>query len=120
MKHTINNRFTLSSDNYNWILIDRKTEKAKRHYFPNLNQLSKFLVELKAKDCLIKGEVCLRGTNNLIPTYDAVTTKISQELIRYFLDVTKGMNYQEFNQYEINNAVSTPRFLHKELSNVLL
>jgi len=114
MEYLINNRFTLGSDNYNWILIDRRTKKAKRHYFSNLDQLGKFIVELKTKESLIKDKVYLGDLNNLTLTYDAVTTKISQDLTQYFLSITNGMSYQQFYKYEINDTVSTPRFLHRE------
>ena len=120
MKHAINNRFTLSGDNCNWILIDRRTKKAKRHYFTNLDQLSKFIVDLKAKDCLIKGEVGLGDINSITPTYDAVTSKITQDLMEYFSSITNGMTYQEFYKYKTNDTVSTPRFLHKESHDALL
>jgi len=120
MEHLLNKRFTLSSDNYNWILIDRNTIKVKRHYFTNINQLSKFIVELKAKDCLIKGEVDLGDINSITPTYDAVTSKIAQDLVEYFSSITNGMTYQEFYKYKTNDTVSTPRFLHKESHDALL
>ena len=107
MRHTINNRFTLSSDNSNWILIDKESAKEKRYYFTNLDQLSKFVVELKAKDSLIKGEAYLVDINNLTLTYDAVTSKISQDLIRYFLDITNGMSYQEFYRCDNNEQEKT-------------
>jgi CTP-dependent riboflavin kinase len=120
MKHAINNRFTLSSDNYNWILIDKQTTKEKRKYFSNHKQLSKFIVELKAKDYLTKGEVDLGDINSITPTYDAVTFKIVQDLMEYFSNITNGMTYQEFYKYKTNDTVSTPRFLHKESHDALL
>lgn len=120
MKRVINNRFTLSSDNYNWILIDSKTTKEKRRYFSNHKQLSEFIVDLKAKDFLIKGEVDLGDINNITPTYDTITAKIAQDLVEYFSSITNGMTYQEFYKYDTNEAVSTPRFLHKESHDALV
>lgn len=116
----INNDFSLGADNYNWILYDYRSSKVNRRYFPSIEHLSKFIVELKAKESLLKNKECLGDLNNLTPAYDAVTTKISQELTQYFSSITNGMSYQQFYKYEINNTVSTPRFLHKESSDVLL
>ena len=60
MMHRLDDRFTLSSDKYNWILIDKQNgKKERRHYFANVKQLSNFIGELKLREGLDRCEVNL-------------------------------------------------------------
>ena len=58
MKHSLDDRFTLSSDNINWILIEKqKSKKVRKHYFSDVKQLSNFIEELNHRDCLASSEI---------------------------------------------------------------
>ena len=58
MKHYLDDRFTISSDKNNFILIEKqKGKKVRRHDFPNVKQLSNFIGELKLRECLASSEV---------------------------------------------------------------
>ena len=58
MKQCLDDRFTISSDKNNLILIEKqKGKKVRRHYFPNVKQLSNFIGELKLRECLASSEV---------------------------------------------------------------
>jgi hypothetical protein len=58
MKHYLDDRFTISSDKNNLILIEKqKGKKVRRHYFPNAKQLYNFIRELKLRECLASMEV---------------------------------------------------------------
>ena len=84
MKHNLNNRFTLSSDKCNWILIDEQAgKKAKRSYFPNIKQLSRFIGELVAKESLDKAKVELGDIRTITPSYSSVIDKIVERLEAY-------------------------------------
>jgi hypothetical protein len=57
MNYKINNRFSLSSDSYNWILVETITtplgkKYTKNRYFGTLKQVSGELINLMAKDTL--------------------------------------------------------------------
>lgn len=113
MTYKINARFALSSDNYNWILYNYETSKPKKYYFPTIDKLVSFLIELMAKNSLSKGKVEFDEINGLTQAYDTLTSQIRSNLNNCFIDATNGMNYKEFYKYKTNSSVSTPRFLHK-------
>jgi len=84
MKHQLNNRFTLSSDKYNWILLDEQEgKKVKRSYFPNIKQLSRFMGELVAKESQGKAKVDLGDIRTITPSYSSVIDKIVERLEAY-------------------------------------
>lgn len=84
MKHHLNNRFTLSSDKYNWILLDEQEgRKVKRRYFPSIKQLSRFIGELVAKESLSKTKVGLGDIRTIVPSYSSVIDKIVERLEVY-------------------------------------
>ncbi|MCH9739833.1 MAG: hypothetical protein K0U38_03190 [Epsilonproteobacteria bacterium] len=84
MKHNLNNRFTLSSDKYNWILLDEQEgKKVKRSYFPNIKQLSRFMGELVAKESQGKAKVDLGDIRTITPSYSSVIDKIVERLEAY-------------------------------------
>jgi len=113
MTYKINARFTLGSNNENWILYNYETSKPKRHYFPTIDLLVNFWVELMAKNSLPNERVELDEIIELTQAYDALIYQISNNLSDYFKDITEGMNYKEFHKCGTNDSVSTPRFLHK-------
>ena len=84
MKHNLNNRFTLSSDKYNWILLDEQEgKKVKRSYFSNIKQLSRFIGELVAKESLDKAKVELGDICTITPSYSSVIDKMVERLEAY-------------------------------------
>jgi hypothetical protein len=84
MKHHLNNRFTLSSDKYNWILLDEQEgKKVKRSYFPSIKQLSRFIGELVTKESLGKAKVELGDIRTITPSYSSVIDKIVERLEAY-------------------------------------
>ena len=73
MNHWLDDRFTLSSDKYNWILIEKQSgKKDKRHYFSSFQHLSKFIGEYKLRECLVRGEIDLCNKSSLTPSYSSV------------------------------------------------
>jgi len=53
MTYKINSRFSLSSDQWNWILIEGiESNNPIRRYYANLKQVSKALLDIEAKDAL--------------------------------------------------------------------
>jgi hypothetical protein len=89
MNCQLNNRFTLSSDKHNWILIDnRKGKNSQNHYFSNLKQLSNFIVDLKAKECWEKCDIDLCNNPTTTPSYHSAIDKIAKDLEAHFKDIT--------------------------------
>ncbi len=90
MNHCLDNRFSLSRDNNNWILIEKQRgKKVRRHYFPNIKQLSNFIGELKLRECADRCEVSLCNKSSLIPSYSSVIEEIIGKLEDYIDSVTK-------------------------------
>ena len=88
MKHCLNDRFTISKDKYNLILIDKKNgKKERRHYFTNSKQLSNFTVELKLRECLDRCEVSLCNKSSLTPSYSSVIEEIITKLEHYIYSI---------------------------------
>ena len=84
MKHHLNNRFTLSSDKYNWILLDEQEgRKVKRSYFSNIKRLSRFIGELVAKESLGNTEVQLGDIHTVTLAYSSAIDTISERLESY-------------------------------------
>jgi hypothetical protein len=91
MTHHLNNRFTLSSDKYNWILKDQvKGRKVSRHYFPNIKQLSQFIGELIAKESLAKSKVELGDIHSITPSYSSVIDDVVGRLESYIDLIVEG------------------------------
>ena len=90
MKDCLDDRFTISKDKYNLILIDKKNgKKESRHYFTNVKQLSNFIGELKLRECLDRCEVSLCNKSSLTPSYSSVIEEIIGELELYIDSITK-------------------------------
>jgi len=88
MKHYLDDRFTISSDKNNLILIEKqKGKKVRRHYFQNVKQLSNFIGELKLRECLAMAEVDISNKSSLIPSYSSVIEEIIAELERYIYSI---------------------------------
>ena len=81
MSKALDNTFTLSSDRYNWILVEKKAgRKARRYFFPTIGQLCKFLGEFKARECLGRAKVALGDLSSATPSYPSVIDKIVAKL----------------------------------------
>ena len=90
MKICLANRFTISSDKYNWILIDKQNgKKERRHYFANVKQLSNFIGELKLREGLDRCEVSLSNKSSLTPSYSSVIDEKIGELELYIDSIIK-------------------------------
>ena len=84
-------RFTIDSDKYNLILIDKQNgKKERRHYFANVKQLSNFIGELKLREGLDRCEVNLCKNSPIIPSYSSVIEEIIVKLERYIDECIHG------------------------------
>ena len=91
MKICLANRFTISSDKYNLILIDKQNgKKERRHYFANVKQLSNFIGELKLREGLDRCEVSLSNKSSLTPSYASVIEEAIGKLERYIDECING------------------------------
>jgi len=91
MKYNLNNRFTLSSDQENWIVTDKsKGRNNQNSYFPKLAQLSNFIVEVKAKECLEKCDIALCNKSSTSSSYHSVIDAIAKDLEVYFKEITNN------------------------------
>ena len=91
MKHYLDDRFTISSDKNNLILIEKqKGKKVRRHYFPNVKQLSNFIGELKLRECLARGEFDISNKSSLTPSYSSVIEEIIAKLEHYIESIMKS------------------------------
>ena len=90
MKHCLDDRFTLTSDKYNWILIEKQSgKKDKSHYFSSIQQLSNFLGEYKLRECLVRGDIDLCNKSSLTPSYSSVIEATIGKLERYIDSIVK-------------------------------
>ena len=91
MKICLANRFTIFSDKYNLILIDKQNgKKERRHYFANVKQLSNFIGELKLREGLDRCEVNLCKNSPLTPSYSSVIEETIVKLERYIDECIHG------------------------------
>ena len=90
MKHCFDDRFTISKDKYNLILIDKKNgKKVRRHYFTNVKQLSNFIGELKVREYIDRCEVSLCNKSSLSPSYSSILEEKIGELEHYIDSIIK-------------------------------
>ena len=93
MKNCLANRFTINSDKYNLILIDKQNgKKERRHYFSNVKQLCNFIGELKLREGLDRCEVGLCEKSSLTPSYSSVMKEKISELEHYIDECIYGKN----------------------------
>ena len=90
MKICLDDRFTISSDKYNWILIEKLSgKKVKRHYFSSIQQLSEFQGDYKLRECLVRGEIDLCNKSSLTPSYSSVIEATIDKLERRIDSIIK-------------------------------
>ena len=91
MSKVIDGKFSISSDNYNWILIEKSQgKKVKHHFFSSIQQLSNFVGEYKLREFLVKGEVDLLDKSAETPSYSSVMEDAMSKLEHYIEDCTNG------------------------------
>ncbi len=91
MECQLNNRFALSSDKYNWILIDKnKGRNNQNRYFSNLKQLSEFIVDLRARECWVRCDIALCDKSTTTLSYHSAIGAIAKDLESFFEEVTKN------------------------------
>ena len=90
MKYCLDNKFDISSDKYNWILIEKLSgKKVKRHYFSSTQQLSEFAVEYYLRECLVGDEINLCNKSSLTPSYSSVIEATIDKLERHIDSIIK-------------------------------
>ena len=91
MKIFLDDRFTISTDKYNWILIEKLSgKKVKRHYFSSIQQLSEFQGDYKLREYLVGGEIDLCNKSSLTPSYSSVIEETIVKLERYIDECIHG------------------------------
>jgi hypothetical protein len=84
MANVIDGKFSIKSDKYNWILIEKsKGKKVKHHFFSSIKQLSNFVGEYKLREFLVKGEVDLLDKSTETPSYSSVIEESARRLEQY-------------------------------------
>ena len=84
MTKVIDGKFSISSDKYNWILIEKnKGKKVKHHFFSSIKQLSNFVGEYKLREFLVKGEIDLMDKSSQTPSYSSVIEESARRLEQY-------------------------------------
>ena len=90
MANVIDAKFSIKSDKYNWILIEKsKGKKVKHHFFSSIKQLSNFVGEYKLRECLVRGEIDLCNKSSLTPSYSSVIEATIGKLERYIDSIVK-------------------------------
>ena len=91
MADVIDSTFSIKSDKYNWILIEKsKGKKVKHHFFSSIKQLSNFVGEYKLREFLVKGEVNLLDKSAETPSYSSVMEDAMSKLEHYIEECTNG------------------------------
>jgi len=84
MSRDIDAKFSIDSDKHNWILRENNVgKKVRLHYFPNIQQLSTFMVGFKLREFLSKGYVDLKHKSTGTPSYDSVIQESTKKLKEY-------------------------------------
>tara|TARA_B110001454_G_scaffold144290_1_gene133964 strand:- start:455 stop:760 length:306 start_codon:yes stop_codon:yes gene_type:complete len=93
MAKVIDAKFSISSDKYNLILIEKsKGKKVKHHFFSSIKQLSNFVGEYKLREFIVEGEVELLDKSSLTPSYSSVIEETIVKLERYIDECIHGKN----------------------------
>lgn len=87
----LDSKFTISADNDNWILIEKKNgKKERRHFFSSVKHLSEFIGELKLREFSPKCQVVLCDKSPLTPSYSSVIKEITARLEAYINTITQS------------------------------
>ena len=91
MTNVIDETFSIKSDKYNLILIEKSNgKKVKHHFFSNIKQLSNFVGEYKLREFLVKGEVDLLDKSAETPSYSSVMEDAMRKLEHFIEECTNG------------------------------
>jgi hypothetical protein len=87
----LDSKFTISADNDNWILIEKKNgKKERRHFFSSVKHLSEFIGELKLREFSPKCQVLLCDKSSDTPSYSSVIKEITARLEAYINTITQS------------------------------
>ena len=87
----LDSKFTISADNDNWILIEKKNgKKERRHFFSSVKHLSEFIGELKLREFSPKCKVLLCDKSPDTPSYSSVIKEITARLEAYINTITQS------------------------------
>ena len=90
MANVIDAKFSVKSDKYNWILIEQLTgKKVKHHFFSSIEQLSKFVLDFKLREFLVKGEVDLLDKSSQTPSNSSVIEQSELKLEQYIESIVR-------------------------------
>jgi hypothetical protein len=90
-------QFFIKTDKYNWILIEKSSGKKDRHhYFANIQQLSRFIGELKLKEGLSNQRPQLIEISPRTPSYSSVIEENIERLEDY-IDQLINKDYKDSN-----------------------
>ena len=90
MSKVIDGKFSIKSDKYNWILIEKsKGKKVKYHFFSSIKLLSNFIGEYRLRDCLVEGEVDLLDKSSQTPSYSSVIEQSVLKLEQYIESIVR-------------------------------
>ena len=93
MINVIDETFSIKSDKYNWILIEKNIgKKVKHHFFSNIKQLSNFVGEYKLREFLVEGEVDLVDKSSQTPSYCSLMEDAMSKLEHYIEECANGKN----------------------------
>ena len=93
MANVIDTKFSIKSDKYNCILIEKsKGKKVKHHFFSSIKQLSKFVWEYKLRESLVKAEVDLLDKSSQTPSYSSVIEQSVLKLEQYIESIVRDEN----------------------------
>jgi hypothetical protein len=89
IQYKINDRFALSSDQWNWILIEGfNTNNPIRRYYANLKQLGNALLDTVAKDTLARKSITDSKNSPTGNRTDLLMDNITQDLELFLKGVT--------------------------------
>jgi len=87
----LDSKLSISTDKYNWILIEKKNgKKERRHFFSSVKNLSEFIGELKLREFSPKCQVLLCDKSPHTPSYSSVIKEITDRLEAYINSITES------------------------------
>ena len=93
MAKVIDAKFSIKSDKYNWIFIEKsKGKKVKHHFFPTIKLLSNFVWEYRLRKCLVEGEGDLLDKSSQTPSYSPVIEQSVLKLEQYIESIVRDEN----------------------------
>jgi len=93
MMYKLNSRWSISSDKYNWILTETITAKkgavyTKQTYYGTLKQLSTAIINIMAKDSLLRQSILKDENTPTIKRISLLMEKITKDLELFLKGVT--------------------------------